>query len=119
VIVDKKMRNITTSGKTLPSIVLLIAPSILLVVTIISGHYTTTRYTILPPLSCVVGAYIFYPRYFKKGEYQKGIEEFEYIKKILLVEFSILFLVFAVYFIVYPLIMNYEFPFFAATRRGT
>jgi len=43
-----------------------------------------------------VVAYIFIPsgrEYFKKGEYQKVIDEFEYIKQILLVEIPLAFAV--------------------------
>jgi len=101
-----RVRNITTSGKTLPTIVLLIVPSIvilgeyLLIPTPIDigaiVWYPGLSGCILLALPYVTVVYIFYPsgrKYFKKGEYQKGIDEFEYIRQILLVEIPLLFAV--------------------------
>ena len=99
----EKMRNITTSGKTLPTIVLIIVPSITIVMAtymVLHSQLTQLTQSTYKDASVVgsipfyvVVVYIFYPsgrKYFKKGEYQKGIDEFEYIKQILLVEIPLL-----------------------------
>jgi len=82
------MRNLTKSGKTLPTIILIIIPSIATVLGLIITVLAPALFERTTPAAgvgfFVVIVYIFYPRsakYFKKREYQKGIDEFQYIKK--------------------------------------
>jgi hypothetical protein len=92
------MRNVTTSGKTLPTIVLIFVPSITIVVGTVIFPVPVAGISF-----CVVAVYIFYPsgqKYFKKREYQKGIEEFECTKQILLVEIPLIFAVYLLDFFI-------------------
>ena len=109
----EKIRNITTSGKTLPTVVLIIIPSIFTVLQsymVLQDYMVNQKITLFEtgPASLlfvvVVLVYIFHPngeKYFKTREYQKGIDEFEYIKKILLVVIPILVAVLLLYYFIY------------------
>ena len=58
----------------------------------------------------LVIVYIFYPsgaKYFKKREYQKGIDEFQYIKKIILVRITILSALLIVFYSISSIVQIY------------